>query len=153
MARSPPCRPLIPINAGGIHIQELWVVGLVNSGIDLMVVLCVPSHSALGRWILSVRCRPLCSATIVVGAEGIENLIPTKRWLKRVNQPGKVTFMSLPCSRGRASRTVHEEGSGEPLRFYVQTKGMKEWVAVKIPRAVRLSVNKLSEFWVQAENF
>ena len=59
---------------------------------------------------------------MVTGAEGAEDLIPTNRWLKRVDLPGRVAFMSLPRSRGRSPRTGHEEGAREPLRFYQQIK-------------------------------
>ncbi|KAE8787332.1 Protein transport protein Sec31A [Hordeum vulgare] len=90
---------------------------------------------------------------VVVCIEGVEDFIPTNRWLKRVNLPRRVTFMSLPHPR-----IGHEKGSRELLCFYVQIKDMeyfampfippkfvevmKEWLEVKLPRIVRLSANK-----------
>ena len=55
---------------------------------------------------------------MVVGAKGVEDLIPMNNWLKRVDLPGRVAVMSLPCSRGRSPRQGHEKGGREPLRFY-----------------------------------
>ncbi|KAE8809002.1 Protein TOC75, chloroplastic [Hordeum vulgare] len=108
-------------------------------------------------------------APIVVGAKATANFIPMNCWLKRVNLPGRVAFKRLLCSRGRASQTGHEEGSREPLRFYVQImdeedlamlsippkfmQEMKEWLTVKLPSMLRLSMNKWCEFWFQVQNF
>ena len=107
---------------------------------------------------------------MVAGAEGVEDLIPTDRCLKRVDLPGRKAFMSLPRSRGRSPRTGHEEGAREPLRFYQQIKDnedlamlviprkfvevMNTWLVIKrLPRVVRLSANKQCVFWVQVQNF
>ena len=57
-------------------------------------------------------------AQVVVGAERSEDFIPTNRWLGTVDLPGRIAFMSMPCSRGRSSRQGHEEGAREPMRFY-----------------------------------
>ncbi|KAE8812007.1 Protein transport protein Sec31A [Hordeum vulgare] len=109
-------------------------------------------------------------AQVVAGAEGVEDLIPTNMWLKRVDLPGRVAFMSMPRSRGRSPRTGHEEGAQEPLCFYQQIKDaedlamlviprkfvqvMNDWLVIRRPpRLVRLSVNKWCEFWVQVQNF
>lgn len=35
-------------------------------------------------------------AHVVAGAEAVVDFIPTNRWLKRVNLPGRVAFMSQP---------------------------------------------------------
>ncbi|KAE8766578.1 Protein transport protein Sec31A [Hordeum vulgare] len=91
--------------------------------------------------------------------------IPMNRWLKRVTVPGRFAFMSLPGSRGRPSRTRHEEGSRDPLCIYVQIRDeddlamlaippkfmevMKDWLTIKLSRVVRLSANKWCKFWVQ----
>ena len=102
---------------------------------------------------------------MVAGAERDEDFIPTNRWLWTVDLPGRITFMSLPRSRGRSSRQVHEEGAREPLRFYQQIKDnedlamiviprkfvevMNTWLVIKrLPRVVRLSANKRCVFWV-----
>ncbi|KAE8785711.1 Protein transport protein Sec31A [Hordeum vulgare] len=89
-------------------------------------------------------------AHLVVAIEGIEDLIPMNRRLKSMNLPSRVAFMNQPCSTGRSPRTDHEEGSREPLHFYVQIKEMedlailvippkfvkvmREWLVVKLPR-------------------
>lgn len=101
-------------------------------------------------------------AHVIVDEEAVVDYIPMNHWLKRVNLPDKAAFMSLPCSRQRAPRTGHEEGSREPLRFYVQIQDeedlamliippkfmevMKEWLTVKFQRVVSLSANKWCEF-------
>ncbi|KAE8795776.1 Protein transport protein Sec31A [Hordeum vulgare] len=101
----------------------------------------------------------------VVGTEDVVDFIPMNRWLKRVNLPRRVAFVRLPCSRGRAPRTGHEDGSRDPLHFYAQitddevlailiippkfVEVMNEWLMVKLPHAARLSANKWCEFWVQ----
>ncbi|KAE8812022.1 Protein transport protein Sec31A [Hordeum vulgare] len=90
------------------------------------------------------------------------DFIHTSSCLKRVNQPRRIAFMSLPCSRGRAPRTDHEEWSGEPLRFNMQIRDeeqftmlgippkfveeIKECLTMKLPCVVRLSVKKWCEF-------
>ena len=107
---------------------------------------------------------------MVAEVEGAEDLIPTNRWLKRVDLPGRVAFIRLPRSRGRSPRTGHAEGAREPLRFYQHIKDaedlailviprkfmevMNEWLVIKqLPRVVRLLANKWCEFWVQVQNF
>ncbi|KAE8797392.1 Protein transport protein Sec31A [Hordeum vulgare] len=101
-------------------------------------------------------------AHVVVGVETAVDFIPTNLWLKRVNLPGRAAFMSLPRCRGRAPKTGHEVGSRELLHFYVQIKDeedlamlvippkfeevMREWLAVKLPRVIRLTTNKWCEF-------
>ena len=39
-------------------------------------------------------------AQVVAGAEGVEDFIPTNRWLRTVDLPSRIAFMSLPYSRG-----------------------------------------------------
>ena len=107
---------------------------------------------------------------MVAGAERAEDFIPTNRWLRTVDLPGRIAFMSLPRSRGRSPRQGHEEGAREPLRFYQQIKDnedlamlvvprkfvevMNTWLVIKrLPRVVRLSANKRCVFWVQVQNF
>ena len=49
-------------------------------------------------------------AQVVAGAEGLEDLIPTNRWLKRVVLPGRVDYMRMPLGaskRPTATRRVH----------------------------------------------
>ena len=109
-------------------------------------------------------------AQVVAGAERAEDFIPMNRWLRTVDLPGRIAFMSLPRSRGRYRRTGHEEGAREPLRFYQQIKDnedlamlviprkfvevMNTWLVIKrLPRVVRLSANKRCVFWVQVQNF
>ncbi|KAE8788144.1 Protein transport protein Sec31A [Hordeum vulgare] len=103
-------------------------------------------------------------AHVIAGVEAILDFIPTKCWLKRVNLYGRVAFMSMSHSRGRAPRTGHEEGSREHLRFYMQIRDeedpamlvippmfvevMKEWLTVRLPRVGKLSANKWCEFSV-----
>ena len=99
----------------------------------------------------------------MAGAERAEDFIPTNRWLRTVDLPGRIAFMSLPRSRGRYRRTGHEEGAREPLRFYQQIKDnedlamlviprkfvevMNEWLVIKrLPCVVRLSANKQCAF-------
>ena len=48
-------------------------------------------------------------AQVVAGAEGLEDLIPTNRWLKRVVLPGKVEFMRMPLGAGRKPRHYAED--------------------------------------------
>ena len=100
---------------------------------------------------------------MVAGAEGAEDFIPTNRWLRTVDLPGRIAFMSLPRSRGRSPRQGHEEGAREPLCFYQQIKDnedlamlvvprkfvevMNTWLVTKqLPRVVRLSANKWCVF-------
>ena len=92
------------------------------------------------------------------GTEGVEDLIPTNRWMKRVVLPGRVEFMRMPLGAGRRPRTGHKEGAREPMRFYVQIADqeditmviiprwfrpvMKQWLVSGPPRVVSLSANK-----------
>ena len=109
-------------------------------------------------------------AQVVAGAERAEDFIPTNMWLRMMDLPGRIAFMSLPRSRGRSSRQGHEEGAREPMRFYQQIKDnedlamlvvppkfvevMNTWLVIKrLPRMVRLSANKRCVFWVQVQNF
>ncbi|XP_044333712.1 uncharacterized protein [Triticum aestivum] len=39
-------------------------------------------------------------AQVVAGADGAKDFIPTNRWLRTVDLPGRIAFMSLPRSRG-----------------------------------------------------
>ena len=57
-------------------------------------------------------------AQVVAGAKRVEDFIPTNRWLRTVNLPGRIAIMSLPRSRGQSPRQGHEEGARESLRFY-----------------------------------
>ena len=107
-------------------------------------------------------------AHVVKGVEAVVDFIPTNRWLKRVNLPGRAAFMSLSCSRGRAPRTGHEERSQEPLRFYVQIKDeedlamlvippkfmevMKEWLPVRLSHVIEISANKWCKLSVEVQN-
>ena len=107
---------------------------------------------------------------MVAGAERAKDFIPTNRWLRTVDLPGRIAFMSLPRSRGRSPRQGHEEGAREPLRFYQQIQDnedlamlvvppkfvevMNTWLVIKrLPRVVRLSANKRCVFSVQVQNF
>lgn len=58
-------------------------------------------------------------AQVVAGTEGMEDVIPTNQWLKRVVLPHRVEYMSMPLTAGRRPRTGHEEGAQEPVRFCV----------------------------------
>ena len=104
-------------------------------------------------------------AQVVAGAEGVEDFIATNRWLRTVDLPGRIAFMSLRRSRGRSPRQDHKEGAREPLRFYQKIKDNKDlamlvvphhfvevmntWLVIKrLPRVVMLSANKRCVFWV-----
>ncbi|KAE8783397.1 Protein transport protein Sec31A [Hordeum vulgare] len=101
--------------------------------------------------------------------EGVEDLIPTNRWLKRVVLPGRVEHMRMPLGTGTRPGTGHKEGARKPIRLYVQIKDqediamliippkltsmMKQRLVTVPPRVVSLFANKLCEFCVQMEYF
>ncbi|KAE8769537.1 F-box domain containing protein,putative,expressed [Hordeum vulgare] len=103
-------------------------------------------------------------ARVIAGAEGAEDLIPTNRWMQRVNLPGRVEYMNMSMGAGRRTMVGHEEGAREPIKFYVQIRGeedismltippkfrsvMKEWLVNGPPRVASLSANKWCDFWV-----
>ncbi|KAE8784901.1 Protein transport protein Sec31A [Hordeum vulgare] len=97
-------------------------------------------------------------AQVIIGVEGVEDLIPTNRWLKRAVVPKRVEYMSMLLGAGRRPRTGHEEGTQEPIRFYVHIHDqeditmlvtprafkpvMKQWLVIGPPCIVSLSANK-----------
>ena len=107
---------------------------------------------------------------MVAGVARAEDFIPTNRWLRTVDLPGRISFMRLPRSRGRSSRQGHKEEAREPMRFYQQIKDNEDLAMLVVPRqnvevlntwggikrllrVVRLSANKRCVFWVQVQNF
>ena len=107
---------------------------------------------------------------MVGGAERTEDFIPMNRWLRMVDLPDRIAFISLPRLRGQSPRQGHEERAREPMRFYQQIKDnedlamlvvppkfvevMNTWLVIKrLPRVVRLSANKRCVFWMQVQNF
>ena len=72
-------------------------------------------------------------AQVVAGAERAEDFIPTNRWLRTVDLPGRVALMSVPRSRGRSPRQGHEEGAREPMRFYQQIKDNEDLAMLVVP--------------------
>ncbi|KAE8820386.1 Protein transport protein Sec31A [Hordeum vulgare] len=95
---------------------------------------------------------------VVTGAEGAEDLIPTNRWMKRVVLPSRSAYMRMLLDAGRKPRTGHEEGTWEPIRFYMQIRDqeditmliipskfrfvMKQWLVTSSPHIASLSANK-----------
>ncbi|KAE8810300.1 Protein transport protein Sec31A [Hordeum vulgare] len=120
----------------------------------LLMVVILPDKVVKTEWDMARG-----GAHAIACVEAVVDFIPMNRWLKRVNLLDRVAFMSLPRSRGRSPRTSHEEGSREPLQFYLQIRDeehlamlvippkfmevMKEWLTVKIVRVVKLSVKKV----------
>lgn len=54
---------------------------------------------------------------VVIGAEDTEDIIPTNRWLKRADMPGRIAEMMKPLGLGRGPMPGHKTARAEPLRF------------------------------------